>query len=225
MTGQPYRVVAVDDETGHRQHLLGLRSPVFVVEHAYASVEELLADRPDADVVLLDLWLRVGQRPLRGLAAVEELVALGHRVLLHSMDERPYVLARLIAAGAQGFVSKAATDEELAVAVERVARGEMHVLTTQVAGFADHLRHLGLLRLTEAETAVLRARAQGIPVKTIALTSHYSEKALERHVTHINRKIKAFLQHVEIEGLTAGADRPSAYLAARYLGLGPDDLL
>lgn len=222
---RPFRVVAVDDETGHRRHLEELVTPIFTVVQTYATVEDLLAAQPSADVVLLDLWIRTGVRPLRGIAAVQALDSLGYRVLLHSMDERPYVLAKLISAGALGFISKAASDEDLVEAIRKVASGEAHILTTTLAGFADHMHHLGLLKLTDAETAVLRARAQGLPVKTIAATTHYSEKAVERHTTNVNHKVKHLLRHIEIDGLSPDTDRPAAHLIARHLGLGPDDLL
>ncbi len=227
LPGSPalHRVVVVDDETGHRERLESLDTGSFTVTASYATVEELIAARPEADLVVLDLWLRGRTRPLRGLPAVQTLHSLGYRILLHSMDERPHVLARLIAAGANGFVSKAAPTSELIMAIADVSRGSERILTTQIAGFADQMQHLGLLKLTDSETSVLRARAQGMPMKAIATSTHYSEKALERHITNLNRKIKDLLRDVDIDGLDASADRPAAHVIARYLGYGPDDLL
>ncbi len=56
-TASPVRVVVVDDDTVIREGL-ALLLPADSVVAAYSTVEALLAGRPDADIVLLDLDLR-----------------------------------------------------------------------------------------------------------------------------------------------------------------------
>lgn len=196
----------------------------FKMVATYESVEAFLADDAEADVVILDLWIRTGVAPIRGLAAVEALVARGCRILIYSMDDRPAVLARLLAAGANGFVSKASSDDDLIDAIQRVGKGET-VLTSELAALADQLESLGILKLTDIEVDVLRARARGMKVKAIASSTNWSEPTIERHVTSLNKKVRDVLVHVRLQGLDPSDSRPHSHLIARALGYGPNDLL
>ena len=223
--GDRVLVSVIDDETGHRERALGLHGDLFEVVSAYSTVEEFLDARPTVEVVLLDLWIRIGDRPLRGLPAVRKLADAGYRILLHSMDERRNVLAALGGAGANGFVSKASSTQDLVAALEAVARGEDVLLTTKLAGLADELGNLGALVLTGREAEVLRFRARGMSVPAIATATHYSVPSVERHITSLNRKVKAFLQEYEAKGVEAPALQPAAHVIAKLLGYGPGDLL
>jgi two-component system nitrate/nitrite response regulator NarL len=72
------RIVVVDDDTVIREGLAVLLRPDQVVA-AYSTVEGLLAERPDADIVLLDLDLRAGN-PVGAIGELEpELALLGLR--------------------------------------------------------------------------------------------------------------------------------------------------
>jgi DNA-binding NarL/FixJ family response regulator len=77
----PIRVVVVDDDTVIREGLAVLLRPHAVVA-TYSTVEPLLAERPAADVLLLDLDLRAGSAPAVIGELESELSLLG----LHSED-------------------------------------------------------------------------------------------------------------------------------------------
>lgn len=116
MPAERPRVAVVDDATVIRESFAVLMPQIEVVG-AYPTVERLLTERPDADVVVLDLHLANCAQPdsRQGVAAVRAAVAAGYRVCAYSQEERRFVLAATLAAGARGVVSKA---EPLGVAQE-----------------------------------------------------------------------------------------------------------
>ncbi len=103
------RVAVVDDASLIRDSF-GLLMPGLEVVAAVANVEELLRLRPVVELVLLDLHLvNLEQQPdvRQGIAAIRAVTGSGYRVCVYSQEERRFVLAACIAAGASGIVSKA----------------------------------------------------------------------------------------------------------------------
>ncbi|MCP2259313.1 two component transcriptional regulator, LuxR family [Streptoalloteichus tenebrarius] len=108
-----------------------------------AAVSRVLADAPDVEldavaesvpqfaartsgpggVVLLDLRLR----GVSDTAAVMEVVALGHRVLVLSAHASQSEVLGAVAAGARGYLSKEADGTEILRAVREIARGNSYV--------------------------------------------------------------------------------------------------
>lgn len=136
-------------------------------------------------VVLMDLQLP-------GLSGVQATRALlDHdreaRVLLFSTFVRDDELQAAFDAGALGYLNKAAKRDELIVALQRVAAGEMHVPITV-------LRRLAALRIapaiTNKEREVLVRIAAGQANKEIALTLGVSEDTIKRHVSNILQKLE-----------------------------------
>jgi DNA-binding NarL/FixJ family response regulator len=121
------RLVIVDDHqivrSGLRK-LLALQEGIRVVGE-YSSPAEALARLPSVspDVVLMD----VKMPGLDGLAATRELRnrGLGCRVIILTMFDE--YLTEALEAGAVGFLRKDVSEQELADAIRRAARGEMAV--------------------------------------------------------------------------------------------------
>ncbi|MGW4813027.1 LuxR C-terminal-related transcriptional regulator [Kitasatospora cineracea] len=201
----------MDDDTVIREGLPYLLPELRVVL-AVSSVQELLAARPAADVVLLDLVLtgtgRTGVR--QGAAAVEAVVAAGRRVLIYTNERRREVLVGCMAAGARGVVHKAEPLPALAGAVAEVAADRM-VITQALVGLAE--RRCWLPSLTDRQHEVLSARARGEAFRSIAERLFISKKTAEEHMSVVTAKFADFLR-----------DHSPADLE-RELGLGPGDLL
>jgi DNA-binding NarL/FixJ family response regulator len=208
------RFAHVDDTTALRASL-GLLLPDLDFVSAHPSVEDLLAHRPDADVVILDLHLATSGQPeaTQGPTAIRLLVDAGYRVCVYTQEQRRFVLAACLAAGATGVVSKtdslAATD----AAFRAVAAGEL-VVPPAVAGLLEVLVRRGSLTIVSPrQRQVLAARARGLTYAEMSRTMFLAESTLRGYWIELSKTVEQYLKE------TSPGDIEHA------LGLGPGDLL
>lgn len=181
MSERPIRLLLADDQElvrGALAALLDLETDLSVVAEVGRGDEVLAAaqeHRPD--VALLD----VEMPGMDGVAATEALHAAMPtcRILIVTTFGRPGYLRRAMAAGAAGFVVKDTPARQLADAVRRVHSG-LRVVDPALA--ADSMA-VGDSPLTERETAVLRAAADGGTVADIAHAVHLSEGTVRNHLS------------------------------------------
>lgn len=221
---KPIRIAVVEDETLMRAVLQGM--PEFTTTGAYSTVEELLDTRPDADVVILDLWIRPETdliRPMRGVRAIKNLRDLGYPVLLYTSEQRRLVLVQCLAAGADGVILKYESREALVNAITTVAEGEV-VLTTALTGLAELSQRRGQLpSITGIQLEVLRGRARGEPIQDLAKRLHISTRRADKHIAEIKRTFTDYLR-LHATDLDPEATHSPAVME-QTLGLGPGDLL
>jgi DNA-binding NarL/FixJ family response regulator len=176
------RVVLVEDHGLVRsglRHLLEARGSILVVGEAGTGQEALaLLQAVEADVAILDVSLPDGTgielcRTLRMRFPKLRLLAL-------SMHEDLEYVRGFLQAGGQGYVSKAAVDQELLDAVLAVARGERYLNPSLAMRLA-----MEMVREEEEEEAlspreeeVLRLLAQGLSHKEVAEQLSISEKTV-----------------------------------------------
>ena len=189
------RLALADDQALVRSGLRALLSAWddLRVEVEAADGEALLQalQANPVDVVLSDIRMP----GLDGLQAVSVLRARGDRtpvILLTTFDESDFAL-RAAESGAQGFLLKDASPEDLHEAIHRVARGETllaPVPTDPVrARFAFGDRAVPAVRFSDREIAVLRLLAGGYSNKEIARTIHLSEGTVKNYVSDILEKL------------------------------------
>jgi two-component system NarL family response regulator len=97
-------------------------------------------------------------------------------------------------AGANGYLAKDSTSQDLCQAAARLARGEEVMMVPRVmAGDmeADGASG-GLRRLTPREVAVLGALAGGSSYEAIAAGLDISQKTLRNHISNIYRKLRIY---------------------------------
>ncbi|APD09795.1 MULTISPECIES: response regulator [Thermus] len=178
------RVVLVEDHHLVRKGLrLLLEEEGHEVTAEFASAEEALKASWDGDVVLLDL-------NLPGLGGLEALPRLAQRakVLVVSMHDEPAYVARAFALGAKGYLPKAALDQELLEALERLEKGLRYLHPKLTEALLEGQLEPGLEVLSERERAVVTLLAQGhtlsqaaerlgVSVKT---ASTYKQRALNK---------------------------------------------
>ena len=189
------RVMLVDDHavvrTGYRR-LLELEGDIVVVdEHPDAEAAQSALQRRDGDgvdVVVLDLSMpgRGGLDLLRRGSLRWPRLAW----LVFSMHDSPAVVVQALRAGAAGFVTKSCLPEELVQALRRVAAGERHVLSVDVAGAvsapAAAPPHQAL---SPREFDVLRLLVEGRAVPDIAAALHVSPKTVSNLQTRIRTRL------------------------------------
>jgi DNA-binding NarL/FixJ family response regulator len=205
------RVAVIDDAAVFRAGL-GMLMPGLEVVDTAASAEALVAVAPEVDLVILDLHLANHAQPeaRQGVAAIRFLREAGYRVCLYSQEERPFVLATCLAAGAIGFVSKAAPLERAERDLMLAAQGEP-VVPAAVAGLLDVLVRRGSITLlSERQRQVLHGRARGFSYGRLARELYVGESTLRGYWADIAVALSAYFHNAsaaEIElalGLTPG---------------------
>jgi DNA-binding NarL/FixJ family response regulator len=131
-------------------------------------------------------------------AHVLRLVPASTRVLVVVQHPDVAALARLLRLGAAGACTPGDMPEDVALAVEQVARGEMRLpgeLVHQVLAELQRLRQRAqdaddvLTQLTERERDVLSGLGQGRGRSEIALDLGLSPHTVRTHVQHLLRKL------------------------------------
>ncbi|WP_331770654.1 response regulator transcription factor (plasmid) [Embleya sp. NBC_00888] len=191
------RVLLADDDAlvrGGLKALLRAEPGIEVVGEAANGVEAVraaLALKPD--VVVMDIRMPVRD----GVSATRDLMAAPDRprVLVLTTFDLDEVVDDAITAGADGFLLKRATPEELVTAIRAVAAGDA-VVSPAVARrlFASHAARVGpdherAARLTDREADVLRAMALGLSNTEIARSLHLSVETVKTHVKHVLAKL------------------------------------
>lgn len=212
------RILIVDDQRLMREGLrtlLELESDFTVAGEAgdgAAALEAYEASTPD--IVLMDIRMP----GMDGVEATRRLRARhpGARVIiLTTFDDEAYVFDGL-RAGAQGYLLKDLSGDELATAIRTVMAGGALIepsvarkVFAEFARLAPAARPLdaGLAEpLTEREREVLRGVAEGLSNREIGQKLFLTEGTVKNYVTSVLQKIGA-------------RDRTQAALRAKELGL------
>ena len=181
------RLVLVDDHAVVRagiRHLLDEIDEFEVVGEAGSADEAVQAcrsERPHA--VVLDLGL--GERS--GLEILPELIELGARVIVLSMQHQPAYARLAFERGATAYVLKDAADAELIQAIRTVMDGGSYVHPSLAAKLAAGV---GDDDLTGREREILRAIALGHTNQEIAGQLHLSVRTIEAHRRHVATKLR-----------------------------------
>jgi DNA-binding NarL/FixJ family response regulator len=194
MTGEIRLLVADDHEvvrSGLRSMLAGTEVKV-VEEVCTGSAAVKYALENDLDVVLLDIRMPEG----------DGLTALGRikldkptlPILILSTFDNPTYVARAVALGANGYLLKGCTRDELLLGIRTAAAGENTWTREELRRVTGALATPRLVAdtevpLTQRESEVLRQLAYGLTNKEIANSLHISYETVKEHVQHVLRKI------------------------------------
>ncbi|MDF2993062.1 MAG: DNA-binding response regulator [Microbacterium sp.] len=203
------RVVIVDDHPIVRAGLTGIletADDIIVVGVASDGVEAVAVvegERPD--VVLMDM--RMPRRDGDEATALLRESVPSARVIVLTTYESDDVIMRAIAAGAAGYLLKAAPEAELLAGIRAVAAGEV-ALAPSVARVlvARTARPPEKPVLTAREVEVLGQVAQGLSNREIGRRLHLGEATVKTHL------LKAFAK-LDV------ADRTRAVTRAMELGI------
>jgi len=153
-----------------------------------------LIRRANPDVVLMDIRMP----HMDGLEATRQVVGMTRVVILTTYELDEYVFDAL-AAGASGFLLKAAPPEDLIRAIRVVASGDAllapSVTRRLIQEFANRpepqaRKAKELETLTDREAEVLREVARGLTNAEIAARLHVAETTVKTHVAHLLDKLE-----------------------------------
>jgi DNA-binding NarL/FixJ family response regulator len=197
MVNQPIRVILADDHTvvraGIRQILEHAGDIAVVAEAEDGESAQSLVDQLRPDVAVLDIQMPKvsGIEATRWIRSnVKEVGVL----ILTAYDDDPYVKA-VLQAGANGYVLKTASPEELIQAVRDVNDGKS-ALDASIAKklmeyFIQEQKATFVEALTERELEVLAMAARGYTNKAIGIQLNISDRTVQGHMAHIFDKLQA----------------------------------
>lgn len=196
-TSAPIRVLLADDHAivraGIRQVLEHAGDIQIVAEASDGEIAQELIQQCQPDVAVLDI-----QMPKASGIEVTRWVRLNIKnvgvLVLTAYDDDPYVMA-VLQAGANGYVLKTASAEELIQSVHDVHEGKS-VLDSSIAHklmahiFASS-KATAVEGLTERELEVLSLAAKGYTNKAIGIQLGISDRTVQGHLAHIFDKLQA----------------------------------
>jgi DNA-binding NarL/FixJ family response regulator len=195
---EPIRVVLADDHAvvrkGIRQFLEEAGDIVVVAEAADgdAALDVIRKEKPDVAVLDIQMPRRTGVQVTRDVR--DERLPVGVLVLT-AYDDDPYVQA-VLEAGANGYVLKNASSEEIVQAVHTVHEGQMALDPAIARKIVSHWMSAGQPPLEPAEphpspreTDVLKLVARGHTNKAIAARLKISERTVQGHIASLFSKL------------------------------------
>lgn len=182
----PWRVGVVDD---HESVVEGLKSIIdsgdgmtFVA--GAATVDDLLAQRVDMDLVVLDLRLADGSSPSVNVAT---LSARDIRTLVYTSGDELYLVRQAAAAGVMGVLRKSVGRAEIQSAI-RVAASGQHVATMDWAAALDS--DPDFVDLPPRLRQVLQLYASGESTQRVAGETGLSAETVTDYVNRIRRRYR-----------------------------------
>ncbi len=193
----PIRVIIADDHKIVRAGIRGILEQAGDIEviaeaddgeEAKTLIQEHMPDvavldiqMPKASGIEVTRWVRAN---LRGIGLLT----------LTAYDDTPYVMG-VLQAGANGYVLKTASPEDLIQAVRDVYAGKsaLDAAITQkvMAHLFDQQALSTYQELTEREMDVLQLTAKGFTNKAIATQLNISDRTVQGHLAHIFDKLQA----------------------------------
>jgi DNA-binding NarL/FixJ family response regulator len=199
----PIRVLLADDHAvvraGIRQFLERAADLQVIAEADDGEMAQQLITQHRPDVAVLDI-----QMPKVSGIEVTRWVRAHHPqtgvLILTAYDDDPYVMA-VLQVGANGYVLKTASPDEIVQAVREVYEGKSVLdpaiarkLISQFTARIDpsaRLEHQGYEPLTDREAEVLTLAARGFTNKAIAVQLNISDRTVQGHLAKIFTKLQA----------------------------------
>jgi DNA-binding NarL/FixJ family response regulator len=193
----PIHVLLADDHiivrAGIRRFLEQPGDIEIVAEAEDGEAAKALIEQHKPDVAVLDIQMpkASGIEVTRWVRANIQGVGV---LILTAYDDTPYVMG-VLQAGANGYVLKTASPEELIQAVRDVHAGKSALDATiarkVMAQMFDQHKASSVQPLTEREMEVLQLTAKGYTNKAIAVQLDISDRTVQGHLAHIFGKLQA----------------------------------
>lgn len=183
------RLLLVDEHRLFLEGLGKLLEPDYEVVGMLGNGHELVSSvealRPD--VISLDFSLPL----LSGLDAARQMKERGvaARLIFISAHEDFDCVRKALCIGAEGYLLKRGSAEELRQALQRVLRGDRYVTSLIKVGAITESRILSAGELTNRQRHVLQLIAEGHTGKSIASLLAISQKTVEYHKNSLMKQL------------------------------------
>ncbi len=189
-----YKVLIVDDHLMVREGLKLLvetSDKYSIIGEAQNGKEAItLTERLNPDVILMDLYMPV----MSGLEAIKEIkrVVPNMPIVILTTYNEDKLMAEGIKAGAQGYLLKDTSLENLFQTMDSVIQGETLLqpeIETRIKKyeFAEKIKRK--VKLTQKELTILQAVSQGLTSKEIANDIGIAERTVKARLTSIYNKL------------------------------------
>ncbi len=192
-----YRILLADDHTLIRHGIRNLISnnPALTVIGEVGDGEELLTflETSQPDLLILD----ISMPKLTGIEAVSRVKKLypGIKILMLTMHKNKQYFYHAMSAGADGYLMKEDSDEELLLAIKRIQDGKSYLSPFLSQDFADDVisayrnnRSSPFETLTNREREVLNLVVAGHTSKVMADMLCLSPRTIDHHRANLLRK-------------------------------------
>lgn len=194
------KIILADD---HKIFLDGIKSLLaeiddFEIVGTATSGEQLLelAEKVQADIVITDITMK----GLNGIDATKLLTTANPqlRVMILSMHTNEEFVLNSVKAGADGYLPKDTSIEELIEAIKTIHNGGQYfsknISEYFFRNYVNRFRHeqnvIDNEKLTQREIEILKLAATGLTNKEIADKLFISIKTVDTHKNHIMQKLK-----------------------------------
>jgi len=186
------KVLLVDD---HQIIIDGLKSllknseEIVVVAEANNGREALpILDLLELDVVLMDIDMPV----MNGIDTLKEIrkQGLAVKVIILSMHNEAGMIKSLINIGADGYLLKSSSQDEVINAIRKVAGGQQYFSTEVTLSLLKPTQnnHQSEI-LTDRETEIIKLIAEGFSNKEIGDKLFISHRTVDTHRTNLMKKL------------------------------------
>jgi DNA-binding NarL/FixJ family response regulator len=192
------RVLIVDDHTMVRQglrHAIENEEGLVVCGEAETEFDARIAiGKSDPDVMIVELNLRQGD----GIALVRD--ARAHHptlaILVCSTHDETIYAERMLSCGANGYIMKQTSSEQLMISLWRVLDGGIYVsesvgnnMIRNMATGGSYRSAEPIDRLSNRELQILHMIGKGLSTRETALSLNLSIKTVESHRQRLRRKL------------------------------------
>ena len=195
---QPIVILIVDDHALVRKGLfalLNVRPEVYVVGEAVDGTDAVhLACTRNPDVILMDLEMP-GKDGITAIKEIRQKQQKSKILVLTSYTDDERVIAA-IRAGADGYLPKTTTPDDLLQAIRRVHQGDLPLDPSVASTVVRELNRPSQPpqsrpdRLTEREIDVIKLIAMGLTNQQIASELALSDRTVSTHVSRILTKLQ-----------------------------------
>lgn len=192
-----YRILLADDHVLIRHGIKNIikKNDQFVVVGEVSNGKQLMGFLEDSEIDLI--ILDISMPDIGGMEAIG-LVKKKYpwiRILMLTMHKNKQYFYNAMGAGADGYLMKDDSDEELLVAITKVLSGKSYISPYMTDDFADDVinmyrneRRTPFQELTKREKEILQLVVQGFTSKQMATQLNLSQRTIDHHRSNLLRK-------------------------------------
>ncbi len=192
-----YRILLADDHVLIRHGIKNIikKNEQLVVAGEVSNGKQLMSVLEDSEIDLI--ILDISMPDIGGMEAIG-LVKNKYpwiKILMLTMHKNKQYFYNAMAAGADGYLMKDDSDEELLVAITKVLSGKSYISPYMTDDFADDVinmyrneRRTPFQELTKREKEILQLVVQGFTSKQMAEQLNLSQRTIDHHRSNLLRK-------------------------------------